>query len=615
MAFGNKAKPSKIYSYKCKSPRLNAEMVRNQMAQAFDYRRQLVVAEIERRLATDRAVRRHFPLLDQHLHREQELAEEIEQLRATIKARNAASRKRQKSSPEHDRIRELVTELKLVRAHLKEQREAIWQSIGAAAKLLKENRSGTKRHWNEDMVHRAKESLSRTSLSPSGLALACEMLDIDLADNGRRRQLRANCGLYWGTYLTVEATVKRAGRPPKQHRWTGDGKLAVQIQSTKPLSTVEVFGGADSRVQIDPLPAGTFADKGRRASRPRLRVRLRIGTTEDGRRPIFCDTLMTLHRPLPPGQIQWVYLIRRRHGFHDAWQLQFVVARDEPWVKVGNATTGVVGIDVGWRLLPNGDLRVAYWAGDDGQEGQLVIPAYRLMDDGCDRKIQTWAKITDLQSVTDNHRDLILANLRKWLATNPTLPEWWTVRAEHVTQWRSVYRIYNLCIYWMENRFPGDQEIMLAVRVFQGRSRHLINWKRNQEAGLVRWRTEHYRRFVAILRRHYHTAVIEDCNFRQLQAVAEAENVDERSRLKLWRVAAVGELHRLIKEAFAQTEEVKAAGTTSRHNACGSEGDTPEVKALMHRCSACGLEYDQDENAAHNLRDAIASGAEIAKTP
>ena len=100
----------------------------------------------------------------------------------------------------------------------------------------------------------------------------------------RVKVARAECGVYWGTYLLVEAAVDAAVKSktdPAFRRWDGRGRLGVQIQGGMPAG--ELFGD-DTRAQIAPT-----ADHraGRRAGTRRM-LRLRVGSTPD-RQPIWAE--------------------------------------------------------------------------------------------------------------------------------------------------------------------------------------------------------------------------------------------------------------------------------------------------------------------------------------
>jgi hypothetical protein len=89
---------------------------------------------------------------------------------------------------------------------------------------------------------------------------------LDEETHKKRLAARAECNVFWGTYLQIEQAVAQACKSPKSkdgkrpnkrkshlpqfRRWTGDGLVAVQIQ--KGLPADEVFG-TDSRVQVNPI--------------------------------------------------------------------------------------------------------------------------------------------------------------------------------------------------------------------------------------------------------------------------------------------------------------------------------------------------------------------------
>ncbi len=157
-----------------------------------------------------------------------------------------------------------------------------------------------------------------------------------------------------------------------------------------------------------------------RQTKQKSSVRLRIGTDDDNH-PIFASAPVTIHRAIPEdAEIAWAHLTRRRIGTHDRYHVNFTLQRQRGWEKPGLADRGDVGIDVGWRLVPGG-LRVAYWVGDDGRKGELVLPQKLL--DGMHYPDQ-------IQSERDQTYNAIKPALHEWLSKKwGTLPEWLLSRA------------------------------------------------------------------------------------------------------------------------------------------------------------------------------------------
>src|SRR5262249_10084792 len=157
------------------------------------------------------------------------------------------------------------------------------------------------------------------------------------------------------------------------------------------------------RLKLVPVPARAYATGAPRRLR-RTRAYLRIGS--NAREPVWAEVPVVLHRPLPEdATIKWVYLVRRHVATHEEWWLQFVVAQAQGFAKADAATSGTVAVDVGWRRLASG-LRVAYWVGDDGAEGQLVLPQAILT---------RLRKVEELQAIRDKHFDAMRGELAAWL--------------------------------------------------------------------------------------------------------------------------------------------------------------------------------------------------------
>src|SRR4029077_16799763 len=114
-----------------------------------------------------------------------------------------------------------------------------------------------------------------------------------------RRQARAACGIYWGTYIIIEAADDAArkqplydGATPNDPRFVSrrdaSEQVGVQIQNGMPA---EAVFGAHTQLQIAPVDEKAWLRdvEPRRGVRDRLSrttLRLRVGSDER-KRPIF----------------------------------------------------------------------------------------------------------------------------------------------------------------------------------------------------------------------------------------------------------------------------------------------------------------------------------------
>jgi len=563
--FGNDSLPSRFYSYGAKPPVEAAEFVDQQMELARRYRNALVAVERDRRRKTDAALCRMSP--------------DLVRIEAAITATNA----------ELNHARNTINQVSAF-ARTKVIPAEAAKRAGASATELK-------RLCKERKAIRT-ELFASEAWEPIGA-------EIDGRAEEKKKRLYATIGrmgLYWGTRLFIGTTVDRSGPPPQFSRRDGGGHLAVQVQHG--ISPEEAFAGRDRRIQIDPLPIEEPPDfigpRLSKAARLRTRVRFRVGSDESGA-PVFAVIPIVLHRPIPwDAKIKWVHLVRRRIGTHCEWRVQFVLSRAIGWNKPDCAAEGTVSIDVGWRVTgddgktrrKDGSMRVAYWKGSDGNEGELALPGHWMSG---------MRKTEDIQSIRDKNMNKMRADFVEWFKNQKNLPDWLREAARTVAQWKSQARLARLVIRWRDARFQGDDEIFKTLEEWRKHDRHLCEYQSNLRDQLQNRRTDIFRNFIAERRRAYHTARVEKLDLRDFHETPEAEQEPKDGALKEHvRDACLSELLKCIKEGMAETVLVNAKNTTAKCHACGSI-QTWNRKILRHRCTACGTEWDQDDNAATNI--------------
>jgi len=546
--------PSRIYSYGAKAPEAGLELVEAQMRLAHKYRNALVELELNRRKRVDEALRRLSPEL---VSCEEAIATEeqtLESVRVDINKARSEARKKVNLPDLTQGAREAKEKLKLTRAKRKELRSALFGS----------------EPWKVE-----DEAINEWSKS-------------------EQKRLRSESGLYWGTYLHVETSMMgvRKGPPPAFKRWDGNGHLAVQIQHG--ISSEEAFG-TDARIRIEPLPT-----TGSKAAQRRTKIHFRVGSDERGG-PVFATIPVVLHRPLPDdAQIKWVHLIRRRLATHHEWSINFVVSKPS-WPKLDQAESGSVGIDVGWRMKPDGSLRVAYWVGSDGIEGELSLPA-----DWLDRMGKTRA----IQSVRDQNFDSAHSALVSWLKT-ATIPAWMSEKTHTIRQWESQARLAALVIQWRTNRFAGDEEMFVVLEAWRKRDRHLYEYQENLRDKLIGRRTDLYRVFAAKMRRTYATAMMESLDLRDFHVLPNPEEKPEEAAVREHtRDSCLSSLFQFVSESMRKTIKVPAENTTKLCPKCGHLGEFPR-EPLIRTCPLCGDKDDQDRVAAINILKA--ASAEVVK--
>ena len=546
------ALPTRIYTYGCRLPTANGGLVEQQILLAHRYYNKLIEIERRRRTKVRTIQREAAPDVVEHERSAEKLDVEIAQILAGIKERKAEGHTAKvEAQAERARVAEL--------------------------------RAKRKEHYMQAKAARAASKTPEVEerMRAVGAVAATEV-----------REARAACGVYWGTYLTVEAAVEAAKKcptDPEFRRWSdGAGRVAVQIQNGIPVA--KMFGG-DTRVQLDE-PAPNRMSK----------VRLRVGTNPD-RSPVFAEFPFRYHRPLPAdARIKWAWISKSLKGRWVNWDLQIVLEAASfarPPRPQGDG--GAVAIDIGWRLRPGRDLRVGYWLDDRGQSGELLMPA--------DLK-QRLEHADSLRSIQDLAFDQAKAALLIWREGREA-PEWLATSLEFLPQWRGAKRLGRVVDEWSKQRFDGDVEIVEALQAWWKQHRHLYDWEQCERDRALAARKNLYREWAEKLTRQYAVVVLEDFDLREV-AKRPAPDATRPALPKAARrqrqETAPSEFVAAIKSAApgngCTIAEVECAYTTQRCSRCGHVQPFDHaslIKPACERCGDAGHPIDQDREAAANL--------------
>jgi len=550
----SKALPTKVYKYGCSAPLENQELVKEQWRLANRYRNALLENSLQWRSACQAVVSAEDTELRDIDTCIDILNVNIDSLISEKKKRNSAARKRLKHPDLEAKITDCKTERKRLYARRKLVKDIAYRSPGNKQAL--------------DAVHQAFKAANREA-----------------------RKIASKSGLGWGTYLQIEDSAKNfaKGKPAKFKRFDRDagGSIAIQIQTPQgaPHLTVDrLLEGKDNRLQLIPQPDGIHA-----------LVRLCVGGVDMSQRrsannpPCYVTVRMNMHRPLPPdSHITWVKLIARRVGLKLKWDVHFTVARGSGFAPT--IGSGVVGIDIGYRHLDDGSLRVAAWAGSDGRHGELILPA---------TLVRALTRKQELQALRDEKFNVVRASLVEW-CKHVSIPDWLKEAASTLALWRSQKRLHTLAQQWSQNRFTGDSSMYIVLDAWRKEDRHHLAWLANEsEQGICR-RKDIYGKFVAELRRHYGTVGLEDIDLREH---AQADNLSKGVQNQR-SIAAHSTLRSLL--STMQVIKVPAANTTRRCHYCGHINNVGTD--VGYYCDDCGWTGDRDYNASQNiLREATYS--------
>lgn len=601
--------PVRIYTYGLRAPTVNAALVHQQLLAANRYYNKLIELERARRAEYREARRRVCP--------------ELAELEAKRDALTAAI----------DAVREEISTLRK-----KVRTRVTTPDLSARAKAL-----GLERRELNVAIREKREELKASG------ALTPEEERITNEHYAKQKLARKESGLYWGTYLLIEAAAQAAGRgksDPKFRRFTGEGRLGIQIQGGCPVH--EIFGEKNTRIQIGELPPTQWDTRsGRRSAN--VPVRIRIGSSGDA--PIWGEFPGLIHRPLPAdGVVKWAWVKIRRCGPKTKYELQVVVeAASFERESVPENSERVAAINIGWRVLPTGNMRVGYLVDAFGKTRELVLPK-EIRDE--------LAKADSVRSINDtlfNTAKLVLAN---WIKENQAaVPDWLAEDAKTLHAWVNHGRLAKVArklelerasrvrvlwdTWYCERRRPPDMPrayrkqgtlIDLMAEFHEVKAWHelgraqpievitfyLYLWRRKndhlwdmeaskrQRAALRRLNT--YRVWAAELSREYAKVVIEDVDYRDFYRDAKPEEGNDAvlvaTRARVMRAVAPSDLRAALEARFGKSRVTPLHIT--RDHSCGHRNESEEFKqemvdGVVVTCGGCGAQYDQDENAATNM--------------
>ena len=415
------------------------------------------------------------------------------------------------------------------------------------------------------------------------------------------KQARQCSGLYWCNYNRVidsyergrKLALKKGRRMRYSDRGRTDGVLTVQIQRTTSglgAAPHELHGAVRSCV-IDPVVHDPNAPRADRRRQARTRVAMRVDAAGH-----TISVPLWMHRALPFGsRAKSVQLSWRKDGA--AIKAKLCVTVSSPAKTIAHGSPKAVGIDVGWRLQADGGLRIATLYDSDGRTAFVTLP--RIWMSAMDQVERLHGYIDDgllevAQAIADNGDgdldDGIAEAVSRW---RPGLG------ARHV----DATRLHD-AIGALRDTLP----IPAYLLHWRSRYRHLLLWRDNRRATLVRRRREIYRLAARDIAAAYSVVVAEELD---LASMARTKRRDDGSDPELFAAARAQRVRadlttfraELLHQADKHGAEIVLAKgpSTMQCTACGSRTEQRDRAALRWTCQHCGAAWDQDVNAAKNL--------------
>lgn len=556
---------TRVYRFGLLAPSLNNELVRAQMRLAHKYRNRLVELERAKRAEIRALISSHGDV-NLYEHEARVAGETVTAILTQIKRAKSSARTRVVP----DQAKE---ELKAARAHVKSIKALLY----SARKAIRED---------------------------SGLRETRKLIETKYLNE--LKAARASCGVYWGTYLLIEQAHDLVCKMPLYNGtepndpqfvpWDGMGAVSVQIQGGTEADTLGDVGKL-VRILDGAPPKGADPTSRRSAKRQYKTLSMRVNS-DDRRGPIWAHWQMVQHRPFPKDAVvKRVAVQVRKIGPREEWYALFTVQFDD--VRVSSAPEGSrIALDIGWRREEDGSLRVATGIDPNDSLVQLHLGAHVLGQ---------FQKAEDLQAIRSKNLTAATLALGQFVITHqaPTSSTWDGIPAS-VVQWRSPARLTRLVRQWAVNRFDGDEAAYEALEAWRYHDHHLWEWETSQRTKALRHRREIYRVFAAKLAAQYETLVLEEFDLSDVAKVPSTENQEgdnEAARSNRQR-ASVSELRQCLVSAFeGRTEKVPCANTTRTcaEKGCGAIQVWNQATEVRHTCTNCGVNWDQDENAAKNL--------------
>jgi hypothetical protein len=257
-------------------------------------------------------------------------------------------------------------------------------------------------------------------------------------------------------------------------------------------------------------------------------------------------------------------------------------------------TAAAVGIDLGWRITPGG-LRVAYWAGEDGSSGELLLPQ---------ADVTAFIQIQSLESkivVAYERARRSLSSRGHMFLTASVIGEFMNTALACV----SARQFCELFEMRKQDLSDADQYLFDLLCAWHKEHLHLWTWQANLRDQLIRRRRELYRQFAAELASRFRRAFLNDIKLSRkvMRPLFSARYLAAERQHRF--IAAVSTLYRTIERTFEREGgialRIHVVSATMTCHACGAIDKWDPATTLTHTCSKCGSTWDQDYNAALNV--------------
>jgi hypothetical protein len=429
-----------------------------------------------------------------------------------------------------------------------------------------------------------------------------KLAELDEQRKALVKTARQQSGLYWGNYNAVCADYDRA-RSAAMKRGV-ELKFQRHFASAgEGMSSARVVNQIQGGMTPDELVAGRSSQAAIVLEGPQALLRVTVHRRDGNRTATWPICHNRKERPLPDdARIQGVIVTRR--AVADSWQWSVSFLLWLPQVLPSAAEATACGIDFGWRRVNNG-LRVATIAHADGSHEFITLRDIFL------------GRLNRIEALAGT-RDVAAEGIRAELAVLrwPDAPEELRPLAMRALRTKRAEDLHVLALAWRKHPDWAPAE---ASDLSLWRSQDRIDWQ--EQAGLRRRignaRLDLYRCVVKRLVEQYGLIGVEDVDWRNIgrrEAVDGKPNDIAMMTAQMRNLAAPGtflmELRLAAQTAGARIHAQAGKSTWICHTR-GIEQASADRAKLIHTCLACNSTWDQDINAAANLRAAALASAPV----
>ena len=403
--------------------------------------------------------------------------------------------------------------------------------------------------------------------------------------SGRVRQARKARGhlVDHGTYWLVEDAILQASRdsgldPIKGHSWNGTGRIGAAIMSKSKIPVTGVTRVEHPRVTLSEPDDRCHAELVIRIGALPSKHRKSLKEMSEARAitwPIKID------RPLPVGAvIKQISVQRTRSGHRFQWDAVFTISvpeahrntrsRGRPPQSADSGTSGVVGIDIGWRREGSKGLRVATHNSVSGSDVLYIDTLEAFLYTDSVRAI----------------RDQTFDDAKEYAAESGH------PGTSHARLWRDKERMRRLAV---TPAGSGD----LGVIWWRERDKHLEDIECGVRGRAIRRRLNVYRVYADKLAKKYACVALEDMPMGDF--VGESET---HARERVRASASLYLLQNTIAARFGpeRTYWIPCAKTSMTCSDCGEVRKEKLGPESHWTCASCQTTHHQDENAAKVIR-------------